>query len=236
MWRSLLWKEWHEQRWRLWFGVALLGTFTVIGLRTRVLPDEQMAAMTIMVGGIIFPLMVAMGLVAPERAEGTIVRLFALPVPPWQVMAAKALVGGAVCAGPLVASGLIAVLMVGDREMSLAKLVGLYAMGTGVALAVFTWLTAAGVRQPSEARAGLMGVAVFVAWCLAIAVCEMFQAEVFMTARPTDWVAGASPLGFMVLEPSRVPAARVIVLQVVVAALVWGWAAHRIGKTGKAAA
>ena len=25
MFRSLVWKEWHEQRWRLWFGVFLLG-------------------------------------------------------------------------------------------------------------------------------------------------------------------------------------------------------------------
>src|SRR4051794_24144458 len=107
MFRSLVWKEWHEQRWRLWFGIALLATFTAIGLRTRIMPDEQIVVMTILVGGMLFPLMVAMGLVAPERAEGTIVRLLALPVPPWKVLAAKALVGAGVCAAPMLVSTLI---------------------------------------------------------------------------------------------------------------------------------
>src|SRR3712207_8771521 len=44
---------------------------------------------SMMLGGMLFPLMVSMGLIAPERAEGTIVRLLALPVPAWKVLAAR---------------------------------------------------------------------------------------------------------------------------------------------------
>src|SRR5688500_5636332 len=101
MWRSLVWKEWHEQRWRLWFGAALLGMFTLIGLRTRIMPDEQIVIFAMIVGGIFFPLMVAMGLIAPERAEGTIVRLLALRVPRCKVLVAKTFAGAIVCVSAL---------------------------------------------------------------------------------------------------------------------------------------
>src|SRR3712207_2884161 len=121
---------------------------------------------SMMLGGMFFPLMVAMGLIAPERAEGTIVRLLALPVPTWKVLAAKALVGGVVCGAPMVASAVIAAAVAGDREMSWGQLIGFYGMAVGVTFSVFTWLTAAGVRQPSEARVGLVGIGMLVGWIL----------------------------------------------------------------------
>ena len=236
MWRSLVWKEWHEQRWRLGFGVFLLGTFTLIGLRTRIIPDEQIVALTIMVGGMLLPLMVAMGLVAPERAEGTIVRLLALPVPPWKVLAAKGVVGAAVCAAPVIVSGVLAALVAGDGEMSWPELVGLYAIAIGVTLSMFTWLTAAGVRQPSEARAGLVGIAIVVGWFLLMALGAAMQAELLRDTDVEQWVAAVSPVGLILLKGSSIPTAAVIALQVTVVAVMWWYAAHRIGKPGKVVA
>jgi ABC-type transport system involved in multi-copper enzyme maturation permease subunit len=236
MWRSLVWKEWHEQRWRLWFGVFLVGMFTLIGLRTRIMPDEQIIILTIMVGGMLFPLMVSMGLVAPERTEGTIVRLLALPVPPWKVLAAKGVVGAAVCAAPVVVSALIALLVAGNREMAWGELIGLYALATGVTLAVFTWLTAAAVRQPSEARAGLVGIGVMIGWFLLMMVAAAIGSELFNRAPVEDWVAMFGPFGLVALKSSAVPGAAVIAIQAVSLALVWWWAAARIGKPGKVVA
>lgn len=236
MWQALVWKEWREQRWRMGFGTALLATFTVIGLRTRLIPDEQMVSMTMIVGGILFPLMVAMGLVAPERSEGTMVRLLALPVRPWQVLAAKGLVGAAVCAAPILISGLLAMLVAGNRELPWDKLIGLYGVGTGLTLSVFAWFTAAGIRQPSEARAGIAGIIMFALWAMLIGISTMIGVEIYHNATQVEWVAMSSPFGLVMLVESNAPPAAVIGIQLAMFAAVWGWAAWRIGKPGKVVA
>ncbi len=236
MWHSLVWKEWREQRWRLWFGVALLATFTVIGLRTRIIPDESIIAMTVLIGGLFLPLMVAMGLVAPERADGTIVRLLALPVPAWHVLAVKAVVGTAVCVAPIIASALLALLMAKDRELSWGDMTFMYAMATGMSVAMFAWFTAAGVRQPSEARAGLVGVGVAAGWALAIAISSMLGIEMFNDATRAAWVGAFSPFGLLMLRGGDAPPAAMITIQISMFAAVWSWAAWRIGKPGKGVA
>ena len=236
MWRSLVWKEWHEQRWRLWFGVFLLGLFTLIGLRTRIMPDEQIVLFSMIVGGIFFPLMVAMGLIAPERADGTIVRLLALPVPAWNVLVAKGIIGAIVCTGPILVSAVIAAVVAGDREMEWSQFAEMYAMAIGMTLSTFAWLTAAGVRQPSEARAGLMGIGVGAGWSLVIAISSMLAIELFHDESLIAWVAAFSPFGLTVLRGGDAPPAVVIGIQLVMFAVVWAWAAWRIGKPGKVVA
>lgn len=236
MWQALVWKEWREQRWRMGFGVALLAVYTIIGLRTRILPDEQIIAMTILVGGGIFPLMAAMALIAPERADGTIVRLLTLPVPTWHVLAAKAIVGCAVCAAPVLVSAVLAAVIAGNREMAWSELIEIYAMALGVAVSMFTWLTAAGVRQPSEARAGLAGIGMVVAWILVVMLSSLLPRQVFEGLTQVEWVSVFSPFGLMVLIDGVGPSHVVIAIQVVVLTLVWLWAAQRIGKPGKVVA
>lgn len=236
MFRSLVWKEWHEQCWRLWFGVALLATFTAIGLRTRIMPDEQIVIFTIIIGGMGLPLMVAMSLVAPERADGTIVRLLALPVPSWKVVAAKGLVGAILCTAPILTSAAIASLIAGNRELSWNELLGLYGMALGVAMSVFSWLTAVGIRQPSEARAGLMGIGTIVAWFLLIGIAAAVRNELVNISRLEDWVGAFSPLGFAVLRSTSLPPSGVIGVQLASIALLWVWSARRIGKPGKVVA
>jgi ABC-type transport system involved in multi-copper enzyme maturation permease subunit len=236
MWRSLVWKEWHEQRWRLWFGVALLTTFTVTGLRTRIMPDEQIVMFSMIVGGIFFPLMVAMGLIAPERAEGTIVRLLALPVPPWKVLAAKMVMGWVVCVAPLLASAAVAAIVAGDRELAWKDFAVIYAIAVSMSVATLAWLTAAGVRQPSEARAGIAGIAVLFAWFLVVATCAMLGAEVFQHTHLDEWVAAATPMGMTMLRSEFVPPAAVIAIQLASVALVLWWSARRIARPGKVVA
>jgi hypothetical protein len=234
MFRSLVWKEWHEQRWRLWFGVFLLGVFTLIGLRTRIMPDEQIVVFTIIVGGMLLPLMASMGLVAPERAEGTIVRLLALPVPTWKVVAAKGVVGALVCATPILVSAIIGLLMAGSREMPWDELIGLYGIGLGVALSMLSWLTAIGIRQPSEARAGLVGIGAVVGWSLLVAIGGALESEFGMEM--VVWVAALSPMGFVALRGAPISPAVVIAAQLVSVAALWGWSAKRIAKPGKVVA
>ena len=51
--RKLLWKEWHEQRWKAAFGCVILMAFTAIGLKTRLVPDEVIIALGIFIGAIL---------------------------------------------------------------------------------------------------------------------------------------------------------------------------------------
>ncbi len=39
MFRKLLWKEWHENRWKLTFGATISFVFTAMLSRTRLFPE-----------------------------------------------------------------------------------------------------------------------------------------------------------------------------------------------------
>ena len=224
MWYSLVWKEWREQRWKMAFGCALLAGFTFIGLRTRVMPDDVIVEFSMMIGGLLLPLIVSMGLIAPGRADGSLARLLALPVPAWHVLAAKAAVGLAVVAAPVLVAAALALLIAGGRELSAADLLGMYAITMGIALATFTWMTATSIRQPSEARAGLVGIAVFAAWSTLL-----FLAGV-MGLGP--WALYVSPFAFSAASkggpsPGFGP---LVVAQVGIMVLLWAWAARRLAR------
>ena len=77
--RSLFWKEWHEQRWKLGFGSIILMSFAAISLRARLMPDEDVVVTVVAIAGLLLPVLVSMGLVAPERADGSLRSLRALP-------------------------------------------------------------------------------------------------------------------------------------------------------------
>jgi hypothetical protein len=53
MMRSLIWKEWHEQRWQLAFGCVMLMSFAAIALRARLVSDETMAFIVIAIAALI---------------------------------------------------------------------------------------------------------------------------------------------------------------------------------------
>jgi len=44
MLRALLWKEWHEQRWRVALATVWLLGMSAIGLKTRILPDAAISS------------------------------------------------------------------------------------------------------------------------------------------------------------------------------------------------
>jgi hypothetical protein len=134
------------------------------------------------------------------------------------------------------AFALIALLMAGARELDWGELVGMYAMALGATLSVFSWLAAAGMRQPSEARAGMLGIGVIVAWFLLIVIAEAVRTETSSISRLENWVAACSPLGFVVLKDQPVPVPAVIGAQLASMALLWTWSTRRIGKSGKVVA
>ncbi|HVW37489.1 MAG TPA: hypothetical protein VHB99_09290, partial [Pirellulales bacterium] len=89
IWRNLLWREWHEHKWKL-------ASLTTILVSLEIVAGEPVFAMF---GGPLFAIVplavfIAMGTAAGERTQGTLPFARSLPAKLWQTAAAKLAAGG----------------------------------------------------------------------------------------------------------------------------------------------
>lgn len=238
---SLLWKEWHEQRWKLGFGCLILGAFALIGLQTRVVADVTVATWACFLGILLLPVLATMGLVPAERQEGTFEALLALPVPAWRIFLAKTILGILLCAGPLIVAAGVTIVMAGGREMLGGEIVWLYARSIAATLALFVWMFALTVRLPTEARAGLLSLGVLIIWLLASAGMLAYTPDIsFINNRhahaPWIWVINpfVFTLGFESLAIATVPILLALLVQLIIATALWLWARSRMAAEGAA--
>ena len=214
--RKLLWKEWHEQAWKLAFGCVVLSAMAAIGLRARMVADATLSEWVCFVGLTLLPVLASTGGVPAERAEGGFEALLALPVAAWQVLAVKTAAGLLLCAGPLAAAAAVGVAMAGGREVSAGLMLGLYGRTAGAAAGLFVWMFALTVRLPSEARAALLAMGVLVLWTLASTGLLVGRLHVALAASPLALVCpvldGLGP---------RPAVGLVVAVQVPVLAAVW---------------
>jgi len=224
MWKSLIWKEWHEQRWKLGFGCVLLTTFTFVGLYTRVGSDESIMGLVAFFGAVLLPLLNAMGLVAAEREEGSFQTLIRLPISVRQVFFVKFAMAALVVALPLLASGAIALAIAGNREMPSTRLITLFILSAGSAVVTFLWTSVAGIRQPTEARAAVAGVVIMGAWLLALGVL------VALTGDNDSWIVLASPLGLIGVDDLPDSAVQIVVVQVLIVSALWLWGLRQFAR------
>ncbi len=231
--RMLMWKEWREQRWKLALGSLMLVGFTAVALRTRVIPDVGVLAMSFALGGLLLPILVGMDLVAGERESGTLECLLNLPVRPWKVLGVKLAMGVAVCVGPMLAACVVTLLMAGGREQSSSLFLRLYASATGFGVCLLLWMTAFGIRQRTEARAAVVGMAVVFAWyAWATAI---FASRVVNPVKKgaADLLMLPNPLcvAFPIIQTHRT--VEFLAVQAVVAALLFVWAVRRFARPGR---
>ena len=206
----------------------MLVVFTAIGLRTRIVPDIAIVLIGAILGATVLPLLVSMGLVAAEREEGSLEGLLALPVSPWGVLGVKTAVGLAVCVAPLVAAALVVCLMAGGREETTGRILRIYAGCGGLGACTLVWFLAFGVRQPTDARAALVAVVVFVVACVVVVVYNDFRHVTFL--RPL-WMLNPmellSALGDRDTAGAAGRIAGLVLGQGAMAALLFVWAGRR---------
>jgi ABC-type transport system involved in multi-copper enzyme maturation permease subunit len=227
---SLLWKEWHEQSWKLGFGCIVLGALALIGLHARIVADETMIKWVCFLGVTMLPVLSSTGLVPAERGEGTLESLLALPVKPWKILAAKTLIGLILCAGPLAVAMGVSLLIAGGREMPSSAILGVYSGCIGVAVSLFIWMLALTIQLPSEARAALIGVGLLIFWMLA-------TAGLGAESMP-KWAMSISPFAMIYEFANRLtydingngplPPSGVLAVQMAIAAALWLWALSRL--------
>ncbi|MGA2233069.1 MAG: ABC transporter permease [Tepidisphaeraceae bacterium] len=228
---SLIWKEWHEQRWKLGFGCLVLSALAAIGLRARILPDETMVEWVCFLGLALLPILSSTGLIPAERADDTFESLLALPVAPWRILVAKTLMGLLLCAGPMILAALVSVAIAGNREMSSADMLYFYARSTFTTLSLFIWMLALTAQLPSETRAGLLAMGLLVFWLLATA--GLVQPSVPLLA------FAVSPFAFVYRDADPAGNAPTLLVnlavQVAILSLLWLWTTRRLtcGSEGK---
>lgn len=150
MLKALLWKEWHEHRWRVALTCVWLLGLTAIVLRTRIMPDSQLLNIIGILTAFILPIFVGMGLFASERHNGTLVYLTVQPVSRSRVLAAKVIIGLLALVAPMAICGAAFCLAEGGREIGSAEIVSGLAAATLLSVVLFAWQLLAGLRCRRE--------------------------------------------------------------------------------------
>ncbi|HUB26219.1 MAG TPA: hypothetical protein VL992_12380 [Tepidisphaeraceae bacterium] len=220
---SLLWKEWHEQRWKLGFYCLVLCAMAWIGLRARVIDDESMSLWVCFIG-LAFPIPCATGLLPAERADGSFESLLAMPIAPWRILAAETLAGLLLCVLPLAAAAAVSILVAGGREMDDAAFIAIYGRSALASVSLFVWMLALTSRLPNETRAGLLSIGVIVFWILATAGLQSL---------PPQSMA-ISPLGFVwgIANSGATSLATMLIVEIPLAAALWLWTSRRLAAEG----
>ncbi len=224
VWQSLLWKEWHEHKWKLLSLVAI-----VMGVPLCVLykgPDYLFGAITwtLIAYAFLATLFIGMGTAAGENANKTMPFLQALPVPMWKAAAAKLLGASVTLVTPIVLIVGLAYLgyQVGSwldqntwrsLELSIGRdLLNLRGVGPDIggwcvsrlaggilaALSLLVWVVAAGVNRRDEIRAGAIAVLVFVGVWFLVSYVGKWETEITGSNRPgpvMQMTASSAPAG-----------------------------------------
>ena len=227
---ALLWKEWHEQRWKLVFGCVMLMAYVAIGLRARLLQDVATVVTALYPGALILAIFTAMGVTATERSERTFDVLLSRPISPWKTLAVKTLVAIAVSATPLVAAALLAIVMAGGREIASSQMLLFLPVALTMNVSMLLWTLSFGIGRPSEAQVALVGIGVIALGLAAILLDGVFAGLY------GSWLCWLHPLTVLgaVGRNGGVPGTAIAV-ELSVAGLVWVLAAARIGRPRRAA-
>ena len=163
---ALLWKEWHEQRWRLALACVWLMGATGIGLKIRLVPDGVVLGLIAMPMAILLPVFAGAGLFAEERHAKTFAYLKVQPVQTRQILLAKLILGWLVVALPFAATFALVLIFAGSRELPL----GLMWFGFGVVLAfgvvMYLWQVLCGLRGRRPETYALVSAAVVGLWMI----------------------------------------------------------------------
>lgn len=183
MFRMLLWKEWKENLWKLWFCGAASVVFTIMLFRIRIIPDFANCILISIVQIFAVPVIYSLDIFSGEISNRTIHLFFKIPVKRWMLFFSKYLVSAVGIILIFLISGLLMEFMSQGREarmLFLLKTNSLYGMA---ALVLFTWFCAFGCQSRSEAGSLVAMFGVFVGWGIVLlwsSLCNVTWAERFV--------------------------------------------------------
>jgi ABC-type transport system involved in multi-copper enzyme maturation permease subunit len=220
IWRSLLWKEWREQRWKL---VAIISGCIVLGLGWAAATREWEVfiggpAIMLMLGVPAVAVFVGAEIAAGERSQRTLGFMQALPSSMKKAAAAKLLVASATVMAPSVLACLVLTVpysiaalrsaywvsnVTPERLANQSLPLGFAALILGLAaVSLLIWTAAAGVNHVDELRAGAIGfLTIAIVWAAFSTVAYQVRAR-----DTSDWppwlriAAGGAPAGIAQID------------------------------------
>jgi ABC-type transport system involved in multi-copper enzyme maturation permease subunit len=183
MFRTLLWKEWKENLWKLGFCGAASVVFTAMLFRMRIVPDLVNCVVISFAQMFVVPIVYSLDIFSGEISNRTVHLLFKIPVQRWMIFFSKYLVCAAGIVLTFLASAVLMELMAQGREAQVGYLFKANLLCGMAGLLLFTWFCAFGCQSRSEAASLAIMFAVFAAWGIVLLwsiACEVTWAERFV--------------------------------------------------------
>ena len=176
---TITWKEWLGLRWKLAALGAILAGFqlSLVLYDSTLIPSSFQFSLLGYI--VIAPIFLAMHAAAGDRAEGTLDFIRGLPVSLGQWGLVRVLATLSVLLTPLFAAGLAAQVLIAalpswkpdlhliNVNSALGPAADFFvvtAAGMSVAASIYLWATALAMNQPTEQRAGLIGIVTVAVW------------------------------------------------------------------------
>ncbi len=194
MFRMILWKEWKENLWKLWFCGLVSAVFTIMLFRIRIIPDVFNCFLISFIQMFVVPVVYSLDIFSGEMSNRTIYLLFKIPVPRWMIFFGKYLISAIGIILVFLASSIIMEFMSLGREAPVFYLLKMNMFFGTSALLLFTWFCPFGCQSRSEAASLVAMFSVFIGWGIVLLwshLCDVTWAErfvpySFMLDRVTD--------------------------------------------------
>jgi hypothetical protein len=182
--KSLLWKEWREQRWKMIFGAVMILFFAGSLRAARIASTDEMILVVWFVGGFLLALYNAMGAFAPERAGRTITFLVSKPIASWKVFGCKWFFGWLNVIVPILLSSLC--LQFTARYFPVGHFIkGLFG-AIALSTIFYSMSCCLAPRKSSEALVGFVGLIIFLSLLAHVFIIEVIlQHSIIGPSKPT---------------------------------------------------
>ncbi len=181
--KPLIWKEWHEQRWKLAFGTLMLAFFTCVLISARLTTGNENIVLVIFGGGYILSLYSAMGVIAPEITDRTKIFLAAKPVKPWKVFLCKWFFGWLNFAVPILICGLVITAMdYFNADESLFRFNDVFRQlfaGIMSTTMFYSMICCFSPQKGGEASVGVTGLVILLFLCAHIVIIQITHIDIF---------------------------------------------------------
>jgi len=166
MFRSLLWKEWKENLWKLGFCAIVSVSFTALLFRIRITPDLANCVAISIIQMCVIPIIYGLDIFSGEASNKTIHLLFKIPVRRRAIFFSKYLISITGIALVFVITGALMEYVTAGREVTMLLLLKINWLCGLVALVLFTWFSAFGCQSKSEASSLAILFAVYIGWAI----------------------------------------------------------------------
>ncbi|QDT34282.1 hypothetical protein [Thalassoglobus polymorphus] len=181
IWKTLIWKEFHEQKWKLLSLIGIVLAILIAGLIESEGKDLVGVVAVIYSYVLLAPLYLGMGVSSGEQSSNSIGFVRTLPFSSWKIGLVRVVVGWFVLAIPLLVSMIVLMcaaavltrlgllnpntlqeLFIGRKVSANFSLFLVHMLGLGVCTNLYAWIVAITVNQKSDLRAGLIGIVLIV--------------------------------------------------------------------------